>query len=168
VIDDDRGREHLVYASYHQLFLAPVGVSPIFDSRDSGPLVSVTDNAAALIIVTGCADGPVLVTTRVTPGPPSQVDAGWEAQESVSIVIGEPLRLSSPTWTALHEPVITPSVPGPHRVRVSARGRTGHAMRASRPPLSTTWSRPGPSPGCAPAKPCGTTALACETCTTGP
>lgn len=147
MIDGDRGRERLVYASYHQLFLAPVGVSPIYDGRDSGPLVSVTDDAAALIIVTGCADGPVLVTTRVTPGPPSGADAGWEAQESVSIAVGEPLRLSSPTWTALHEPVITPSVPGPHRVRVSARGRTGRVdasvETASEHYLVEAWPEPG-------------------------
>jgi hypothetical protein len=60
---------------------------------------------------------------------------------------GDPLRLSSPTWTALHEPVIIPSVPGPHRVRVSARGRTGHVDASVETPsehyLVEAWSQLG-------------------------
>lgn len=144
--EDDRGREHLVWASYHQVFLAPVGVSPIYDGRDSGPLISVTDDTTALIIITGCADGPVLMATRARQAPPPATDADWEVQESVSIVITEPLRLSSPTWSELYEPVITPDKSGPHRVRVSARGRITNVdlsvATASEHYLIETWPEP--------------------------
>jgi hypothetical protein len=110
-------------ASYRQLFLAPPGVSPVYDGRDSGPLVSVTDDATALIVLTGCAGGPVgvVIDTGIVPPPPES--AGWEVCEAVSIAVARPLHLTSPTWTGLIRPVIAATSPGPHRVRVSARGR---------------------------------------------
>ncbi len=138
-----------MYASVHQLLLAPLNVSPIFDGQDTGPLVSVTDNATALIILTGCADGPVRLTTELLAEPPSATDT-WEVQESVSITISEPLHLSSPTWTEMHEPVLVPHSPGTHRVRVSARGRRHHydqsVTEVSEHYLIQAWPQSQPEP----------------------
>lgn len=120
-------QEHLVQASYHQVFLAPLGAAPIFDGRDAGTLASLVQvgGDVALILTTGCADGPVLVTVE-TAAEQKPAEAGWEVQEAVSLVIGKPLYVSSPTWAKVFDPVISPAVPGPYRVRVSARGRTAN------------------------------------------
>ncbi len=64
----------------------------------------------------------------------------------MSLVIGKPLYVSSPTWAQVFDPVISPTRPGPHRVRVSARGRTldydASATRANEHYLIQAWPEP--------------------------
>lgn len=120
-MDDD-----LVFASYHQVHLAPLGSSPVFAGGDPSALI-VTDVSGSLIITTGIADGPVVMTFQEGAGPlgslPTAPPAGWEMLAEVSVDIAEPLLVSSPTWAPVREPVIDPARPGLHRVRVLARGR---------------------------------------------
>lgn len=148
---DPAREEHPVEASYHQVFLAPFDTSPVYDGQDAGPLVSlvrVTDEDSALIVTTGCANGPVLVTIDLGTAP-LPVDDTWEAQEEVSLVLRRPLHIWSPTWTGdpvTRTPVLTPTTPGPHRVRVSARGRRSHydavAFTVSEHYLVQAWPEP--------------------------
>lgn len=98
-------------------------VTPIYDGRDTGRLVSLTNDDAALIIVTGCASGPVFVDIRYGPAQPS-APSSWEVQESVSLLITEPLYLSSPLWTEVPGPVLVPDPAGP-TVFGSAPGAAG-------------------------------------------
>lgn len=111
-----------MHAGYHQLFLAPLGSSPVYDGGGPGTLVSLTDNGTGMIVLTGSADGPVLLAIELYD---VAVDSGtaWEVQEEVDLSIADALQLSSPTWTKLFEPVLEPRRPGLHRVRVCGRGR---------------------------------------------
>lgn len=116
-----------VEVDYHQFFLAPFGISPVYDGIDAGPVASVVEAGTALIVSTGCASGVVVLEiSLLAEAPPG--DGTWEAQESVSVWIREPLYLTAPThgfalgadgspWR------LAPRTPGPHRVRVGARGR---------------------------------------------
>lgn len=119
----EQSREQLAYASYHQLFLAPLGTSPIYDGEDAGPLVAVTDGGTAVIVVTGCANGPVLIAIELIDAD-ADISSGWEVQEEVDLTITGALHLSSPTWGTMFERVhVEPRRPGLHRLRVSGRGR---------------------------------------------
>jgi hypothetical protein len=141
-------QEHLAHASYHQVFLAPLEAAPVYDGQDAGAVVSlvpVAHDDVALIVTTGCADGPVHITIE-TGSAPLPVDDAWEVQEAVSLIIGKPLYISSPTWARVFDPVMSPTTPGPHRVRVSARGRTldydASATRSDEYYLIQAWPEP--------------------------
>ena len=117
----------VVDASYHQVFLAPMDTSPVYDEAAAGTLVCVVDDQTSLIVTTGCMDGPVRLTIRLHSARPSEQDA-WEVREEASIRISEPLLTWSPIGVPLgaenfNRPVLTPLASGPHRVRVSGRGR---------------------------------------------
>lgn len=120
--------EHLeAEASYHQVFLAPLNTTPIYDGRDIGPVLGVVDECTALILFTGCTDGIVHLTISLEDVPPL-ADDSWEVQESVSITIDTPLYIWSPTGAFTRRAdgspwFLEPKKTGPHRVRVSARGR---------------------------------------------
>lgn len=114
-------------AGYHQFFLAPLGASPVYDSLDFGPLAGVVDGGTSLIVLTGCTDGNVHVRVSLGDSAPPAEDS-WEAQESVSLHIRTRLYMWAPTGDFARrtdaEPwFLEPLTPGPHRVRVSARGR---------------------------------------------
>lgn len=121
-------REHLeVEASYHQFFLAPLDTTPIYDGRDTGPAVGVVDDNTALIVFTGCTDGNVHLSISLEEAPPPTEDS-WEVQESVSITIDSPLYIWAPNGDFARRVdgspwFLEPKKSGPHRVRVSARGR---------------------------------------------
>ena len=120
--DSSPGRV-LAEASYRQLYVLPFDTTPDFDDRDAGPLLNTTNDGTALIIVTGCANGPVHLDLRTGDTPPPADPRPGQVRESVSLLIDGPLYLSSPTWTELFEPFYTPTRPGPHRIRGSATGR---------------------------------------------
>lgn len=117
----------LVTVSYHQAHLAPLDVSPTFGPEAlegfAMPLALVTNSESALVIFTGCADGPVQLHVRLHQTPPPVAEGAWEEREEVSMVIRGPLIPASPTAYEFHQPVLTDAAPGRHRVRVSARGR---------------------------------------------
>lgn len=114
-------------AAYHQFFLAPLDTTPVYDGRDTGPVAGVVEGGTALIVYTGCTDGTVHLTTSLEDASPP-AEGSWEAQESVSIAIDTPLYIWGPTVDFPRREdggpwVLEPRKPGPHRVRVSARGR---------------------------------------------
>lgn len=122
-MQSENSQEQLAYVSVRQLLLAPLNVSPIFDGEDVGPLVAITDHGTALIILTGCVDGPVKVMTQMCPEPAPDPNHAWEVVEEVDLLIDDALYLSSPTWAELHTPVFQPATAGRHRIGVSGRGR---------------------------------------------
>ncbi|MEV8183771.1 hypothetical protein [Specibacter sp. NPDC078692] len=121
-------REYLeAEASYHQFFLAPLDTTPVYDGRDTGPVAGVVDGGTALIVYTGCMDGVVHLTVSLADAPPP-ADDSWEVQETVSITIDAPLYIWAPTGGFARrvdgDPwFLQPKKVGPHRFRVSARGR---------------------------------------------
>jgi len=137
----------LVNASYHQVFLAPMGSSPVFAAGgDPNGLLLVDPANHALIITTGLADGPVWLTVELASVPPSQPSTPpeeWESLAEVSSELGEPLLVFSPLWTPVRSPVLTPDRPGLHRVRATARGRSIQVdLRTSTPTeefVITVW-----------------------------
>lgn len=64
----------------------------------------------------------------------------------MGVTIREPLHLTSPTRSELHDAVLTPDTPGPHRVRVSSRGRRTHVDESVMTPgehcLIELWPEP--------------------------
>lgn len=136
-------------ASYHQFFLAPLGASPVYDGMDAGTLASVVDGGTALIVLTGCTDGIVHVTVSLEDAAPAPEDS-WEVQEAVSLRMGAPLFSWAPTGDFTRAVdgnpwCLEPGKPGPHRVRVSARGRGenyasySHALPATEHYLIQIW-----------------------------
>lgn len=119
-----RARVVQVHAGHHQIFLTPFGSQPMYGEHTGGVLLGVAPDARALIIMTGCADGPVSIELRSLGEEPSSSTGSFEVQESVSLIIDEALSLFGPTaesagaWN-----VLEPRVPGPHRVRISGTGR---------------------------------------------
>ncbi|HON74362.1 MAG: hypothetical protein WAW82_13805 [Candidatus Lutibacillus vidarii] len=127
---------HRILVAWHQLYLVPFDVSPQFVGDGVGTLIAAAAEPGHLIVRTGCATGPVRVTLTSLPTPPvavSDAPAGgavdaedpWEAIEEVSLPVCEPLFWSSPDpgFDLPAEAAFTPQSPGPHRFRVSARGR---------------------------------------------
>lgn len=118
----------VIHVGYHQLYLAPLDVSPSLEGHDlgdgrSGPLAIVTNGDSALVMFTGCADGPVDLRVCLHHAPPPVTDSTWEECAEVSMVVREPLIPSAPTVYEFHDPVLTEATPGRYRVRISARGR---------------------------------------------
>lgn len=104
-------------------------VSPLVERHwESGWLLGVCSDGPSAIIRTGCAMGPVWVTFRaLDQAPPDLADSmdGWEVGEEETLDITTDLTLTAPTSvTALRFEV--PTRPGPHRLRVLARGRAEH------------------------------------------
>lgn len=135
---------HRILVAWHQLYLVPFDTSPQFVGDGAGTLVAVATEPGHLIVRTGCATGPVRVSLTAHPAPPESAperapggaaggssgdaaggDGSWEAVEEVSLPITTPLFWSSPDpgFDLPRDPAFTPDTPGPHRVRVSARGR---------------------------------------------
>lgn len=118
------GRVLQVHAGHHQIFVTPFGSQPMYGEHAGGVLLGVAPDARALIIMTGCADGPVSIELRNLDEEPSSPPGSFEVQESVSLIIDEALSLFGPTaesagaWN-----VLEPCIPGPHRVRISGTGR---------------------------------------------
>ncbi len=123
---------HRIVVAWHQLYLTPFDTSPQFVGDGIGTLVAVAADDRHLIVRTGCANGPVRVSLAAHSASPGEVlpaapgVAGpWEAVEEVSLPVLEPLFWSSPDPgpDLPRDAAFTPSTPGPHRIRVSARGR---------------------------------------------
>jgi hypothetical protein len=120
-----------VEVAYHQLLLAPFGVSPIMDPTWSGDLLSVTGDGLSLIVVTGCAMGPVWVSVTKLDRPPAQTldetlaDArsGWVDGEEANLNVRAALHLTSALFQTVWEPVYEPTSRGTRRVRVVVKGR---------------------------------------------
>lgn len=90
-------------------------------------MLSVVDEGTALIVFTGCTDGIVHLTISLSDTPPIS-NGSWEVQESVSISVDTPLYIWAPTGDFTRRVdgspwFLEPKKAGPHRVRVSARGR---------------------------------------------
>ena len=126
---------HRIDVDFHLLLLKPFDTNPLYLCEGAGTLIGVAEDPEHLIVVTGCASGPVRasLTAHLTslgdaaPATPSGV-AAWEAVEEVSLPVSRPLFWSSADSTLRpgdlpSEPAFVPAAPGPHRVRVSARGR---------------------------------------------
>lgn len=120
---------HQIQVSYHQFYLVPFDCSPIFDASTAGPLLALDpEQPAAVIISTGCADGPVHVTVDNGQEPLPDLAtaaAGWEVGEQLTITIDNELYLV-PLMGGAAPLAYTPSAPGLHLIRVLARGRTTH------------------------------------------
>lgn len=137
----------MVEASYHQVLLASLNSAPVLDPADVAVVATVVDDHAALVITTGCTDGPVAVQIQVfasrPPDPPEDALRDWEVCEAVSLMITGPVGMWGPT-TGFPDPsepeVFTPARPGAHRVRVSGRGR-GVDYAAYLPPDSVPDER---------------------------
>jgi len=117
-----------VFAAYHQLHLAPMNVSPIYDVNATPGLLQLADGGTSVIIETGIAMGAVTINIEQIDQAPGQtlVSAleAWEDGAEATLQIAEPLYLSSLTIeNGIFDPVIVPSRPGNHRIRVLARGR---------------------------------------------
>ncbi|MDX6242203.1 MAG: hypothetical protein QOG10_7148 [Kribbellaceae bacterium] len=120
------GLRHQVQASYHQVFLTPHGHSPILDPRQPGRLLAIDPAGPAVIVLTGCAQGPVHLTIHSTDQPPTALAesmAGWDIGEEDDIYIAGELYALSPLADLPDGAVFTPAAPGLHRIRVLARGR---------------------------------------------
>lgn len=122
-----------ILVAWHQLYLVPFDVHAQFAGDGAGTLIAAATEPGHLIVRTGCATGPVHATLLPLTRPPRESPDGpvagharlWEAVEEVSLPVTEPLFWSSPDPgpdlpTAA---AFTPHAAGPHRVRVSARGR---------------------------------------------
>jgi hypothetical protein len=123
---------HRIRVAWHQLYLAPFDTSPQFVGAGAGTLVAVAEVPGHLIVRTGCATGPVRATLTVhSASPEVALDGGpggtgpWEAVEEVSMPVTEPLFWFSPDpgLDLPTEAAFAPATPGPHRFRISARGR---------------------------------------------
>ncbi|WP_323098125.1 hypothetical protein [Intrasporangium sp. YIM S08009] len=121
-----------ILAAWHQIYLTPFDASPQFVGDGLGTLVAAASEPAHLIVRTGCATGPVRVNLMALLGPPEGAlepardePEPWEALEEISVPITVPLFWSSPDpgLDLPRDPAFIPKLPGPHRVRVSARGR---------------------------------------------
>ena len=114
-----------VCASYHQFFLAPVGADVIYDTTNASQLLCISDDGRSLIVLTGCADGPVRVTVRsLETAPPREPLESWEEVERATMHVSGPLRLSSPTWAESFDDInVKRSKSDLHEVRCYARGR---------------------------------------------
>lgn len=119
---------HTMSVAYSVAQLAPADVDPIVDPSQPAELTQVTDSGRGLIILTGIAMGPIVISIEHAektdqPGPQ------WQERDVVTMKIDQPLFLSSPTMDDpadvqdLYEPVFTPTMAGPHTVTVLARGR---------------------------------------------
>lgn len=119
---------HQIEVSYHQFFLAPTDCSPIFDHATVGPLLALDPRYPdAVIIFTGCSDGPVNVTVHTGQEPLPSLAAsatGWEVGEQVTITIHNELYLVPLMGNTPAPLAFTPQTPGLHLVRVLARGHT--------------------------------------------
>lgn len=124
--------EQQILAAWHQVFLTPFDTSPEFVGDGVGTLIAEASEPEHLIVRTGCATGPVRVSlvARTTSPQAGLESVGeelgpWEAREEVSLPINRPLFWSSPDPgpDLPRDPAFIPQAPGPHRVRVSARGR---------------------------------------------
>jgi hypothetical protein len=116
-----------VEVDYHQFYLMPVGGNPELVPSGWSKLLSVADDGRTLIVSTGCATGPVIVTVRSSDQPPPLADSltGWDIGVEDTFEIHD--ELSVVPWGAGDSyEAFTPTKPGPHRVRVLARGRAEH------------------------------------------
>ena len=119
-------------ADYHQLYLTPAEVFPVFDPARPDELVQVAADRRSLIIVTGIAMGPVTLDIDQAPGPeadhdPADAGAGNTEAASGTLVIDEPLHLLAPTVdTGVTGPVFTPEVAGPHGFSITVDDRRTH------------------------------------------
>lgn len=116
--------------SYHQFLLVVGDAIPILDPRTVGPVLALDPQVRSAVIVrTGCADGPVNVTVRIGTAPLPDLataGAGWDVGEELAIPIEGELYLAPLMGENPAYPVYTPPNPGLHLVRVLARGRTTH------------------------------------------
>ncbi|WP_327635901.1 hypothetical protein OHB24_38650 [Kribbella sp. NBC_00482] len=124
------GSAYEIEVSDHEFLLVADGGIPVLDPATVGPVLALDPPVPSAVIVrTGCADGPVNVTVRVVDGPVADLATagdGWEVGEQLVIPIdGElylaPLDGGSPAYV-----VYTPPTPGFHLIRVLARGRAAH------------------------------------------
>lgn len=123
-------RSYQIEVSYHQFFLVPFDGRPILDPATVGPVLALDPQVPSAVIVrTGCADGPVNVTLRVRTEPLpdlATVGAGWDVGEQLAVPVMDDLYLAPLMGEHPAYLVYTPSTPGLHLIRVLARGRTTH------------------------------------------
>jgi hypothetical protein len=116
-----------VRVSGAQFHLGPFGTEPVLDPRQQGRLLFVDPAGATAVVLTGCAAGPVSITVDSSVTPLADLGLSleaWEVGEEDTIDITEELLLSTLDGTMI--PIYVPSTPGPHLVRVLARGRAAN------------------------------------------
>lgn len=140
-----------IWVAYHLLYLAPQFTDPDFDGTGERTLVAVADQGRAIVVVTGCATGPVRVSLTSHPSPLQSICGdGWEVVEEVSLSVPEPLFWSSPDPgpDLPAEAAFTPTTPGVHRARISGRGRSNAYDLSIQEPvedyLIEIWAEPAP------------------------
>jgi len=118
-----------VRVDYRQFYLMPFNVDATLDPAWRGRLLAPSEDGHSVIVLTGCASGPVLVTVRSLDTPPAPLVEsmdGW--QVGVEDTVDVDGKLNVVCWEPTEDTyeAFTPNKPGPHRVRVLARGRAEH------------------------------------------
>ena len=114
--------------AYHQLYVAPPEVWPVYDQAQGDRLVQLASDRRSLIIVTGIAMGPITLDIQLldrADGVPEL--SGRDESVDGEMDLDQPLYLFAPTTdTGVAEAVFTPLRTGTYGLRVSARGRASH------------------------------------------
>lgn len=111
-----------VDTSSHQFNLSPQGVMPIYGDGQIGPVFMTLSDAD--LVRTGIAYGmvPVHFLTAVPEPLGGLPEDGWEMSEEASLDLTGDLFLNDVDY--LQHVLAFTVTPGPHRIRVSCRGRT--------------------------------------------
>ncbi|GAA3117366.1 hypothetical protein JOF29_006066 [Kribbella aluminosa] len=123
------GANHRVQVDYHQMFFAPFDTHPVMTRAQNARLLNISSDGTSLFVSTGCASGTVVLRLKLLTEPPGDLDQcmeGWEIGAEDDFLLTTNLHLGAPTVNMTDPLVVTPSSPGPHRVRVLARGRAEH------------------------------------------
>lgn len=123
------GAKYKVRVDYHQMFFAPFNVDPVRTRDQDARLLNLATDGLSLFVSTGCASGAVTVAVRVLQEPPADLNqcmTGWEVGAEQDLLFNGDLYLRAPTVNEILGVVVAPTTPGPHRVRVLARGRAEH------------------------------------------
>lgn len=110
----------VIDTSYRQFALAPADVAAIPGSDAGQELVVLTNGGSGVVVSVGVRDGRVEVDVTSDP---SESWGAVEDEDEVVLNVHDELWLDSPTVENDLDAVFTPTRPGPHHVRVRARGR---------------------------------------------
>jgi hypothetical protein len=127
------------FVAYHQLYLAPPEVWPVYDQSQGDRLVQLASDRLSLIVATGVAMGPVTLDVALMNGPDAGRDRGeWDESVDGEMDVTLPLYAFAPTIdTGVADPVFSPDRPGTYGFRLSARGRARHYDEVVETPVET-------------------------------
>lgn len=114
----------LVWASYHQFYIAEVaGVMPDW-SQEGENNGLITTGLGCAVLHTGIADGEIELTIETYGEAPSLASSGWDDVVEVSVrSASAELRVMCLEDNPPDLPILASSGPGTYRLRVHVRGR---------------------------------------------